>query len=166
MGPSGSGKSTFLDVISGRKLAKNITGEILLNGVSNPKALKKVSAYVLQDDSLLGNLTVRENILFSALFSMKSNIPYQIKKQRVEAIINEFGLKRVAESYIGTPIMRGISGGEKRRTSIACQLVTIPQVIFIDEPTSGLDSAASLHTMQKIVDLAKQYNLTVIATIH
>jgi ABC-type multidrug transport system ATPase subunit len=121
---------------------------------------------VLQDDSLLGNLTVRENILFSALFSMKSNIPYQIKKQRVEAIINEFGLKRVAESYIGTPIMRGISGGEKRRTSIACQLVTIPQVIFIDEPTSGLDSAASLHTMQKIVDLAKQYNLTVIATIH
>ncbi|CAG8572497.1 19771_t:CDS:1, partial [Racocetra persica] len=85
---------------------------------------------------------------------------------RVQQIIDEFGLSRVANSKIGTVFIRGVSGGEKRRASIACQVITLPKIIFLDEPTSGLDSAAAYHVMKSIGEMARKHKLTVIASIH
>jgi len=67
---------------------------------------------------------------------------------------------------IGTPIRKGISGGQKRRVSVASQLITSPKILFLDEPTSGLDSAASFEVMKFVRDIAKKYKVLVIASIH
>lgn len=164
MGPSGAGKSTFLDLLAGRKEPKNVSGEVLLNG--KPGNVKYVSTYVMQDDALMGVLTVRENIQFAADLCFPSIYTPLEKYARVQNIITEFGLERVADNKIGTVFVRGISGGEKRRCAIASQLLTLPKVIFLDEPTSGLDSAAAYNVMNAIVSMAKRYQLTVVASIH
>ncbi|KAG9293832.1 hypothetical protein G9A89_019170 [Geosiphon pyriformis] len=142
MGPSGAGKSTLLDLLAGRKDPKLVSGQILLNG--RPGYVKYVSTYVMQDDALMA----------------------QERRNRVETIIQEFGLSRVADSRIGTIFLRGVSGGEKRRASIASQVITVPKIIFLDEPTTGLDSAASYNVMSAIISMARKHKLTVIASIH
>ncbi|CAG8596605.1 3958_t:CDS:2, partial [Racocetra fulgida] len=149
-----NGKSTLLDVLAGRKDPKMVSGQILLNGA--PGDIKFVSQYVMQDDALMGVLTVKENIQFAA----------DLWAIRVQQIIEEFGLSRVANSKIGTVFIRGVSGGEKRRASIASQVITLPKIIFLDEPTSGLDSAAAYHVMKSIGEMARKHKLTVIASIH
>ncbi|CAG8487417.1 8826_t:CDS:2 [Ambispora leptoticha] len=164
MGPSGAGKSTLLDVLAGRKNPKLTTGEIYLNG--KPGQVKYVSTYVMQEDALMGVLTVRENIQFAADLCFPSSYSKAERKARVQAIITELGLDRVADSKIGTVFVRGVSGGEKRRASIATQVLTLPKIIFLDEPTSGLDAAASYNVMKAIVQMARNYKLTVVASIH
>ncbi|CAI2169225.1 14554_t:CDS:2 [Funneliformis geosporum] len=164
MGPSGAGKSSFLDLLAGRKDPKSISGEIYLNG--KPGEIKYVSTYVMQDDALMGVLTVRENIQFAADLCFPAEYSLENRKARVQTIIEEFGLERVADSKIGTVFVRGISGGEKRRCAIASQVLTLPKIIFLDEPTTGLDSAAAYNVMNAIVDMARKHKLTVIASIH
>lgn len=86
--------------------------------------------------------------------------------RRINGLLESFGLRQQADSIIGTPIRKGISGGQKRRVSVASQLITAPRILFLDEPTSGLDSAASWEVMSFIKDIAKKNNLIVIASIH
>ncbi|RIA93968.1 ABC transporter [Glomus cerebriforme] len=164
MGPSGAGKSTFLDLLAGRKDPKNVSGTVFLNG--KPGDVKYVSTYVMQDDALMGVLTVRENIQFAADLCFPTTYTQLEKYARIQNIIQEFGLERVADNKIGTVFVRGISGGEKRRCAIASQVLTLPKVIFLDEPTTGLDSAAAYNVMNAIVNMAKRYELTVVASIH
>jgi len=81
------------------------------------------------------------------------------KKERVERItslLNAFGIQNQAKTLIGTPIRKGISGGQKRRVSVASQLITRPKILFLDEPTSGLDSTASFEVMSFVKNLAKK----------
>jgi ABC-type multidrug transport system ATPase subunit len=85
---------------------------------------------------------------------------------RVQTLINSFGLKRQADTLIGTPIRKGISGGQKRRVSVASQLVTAPNILFLDEPTSGLDSVASLKVVSLLKEYAQKHKLIVVASIH
>ena len=80
---------------------------------------------------------------------------------RIDSLLQSFGLTAQADTLIGTPIRKGISGGQKRRLSVASQLVTDPKIIFLDEPTSGLDSAASWEVISFIKKMAKQYNVGV-----
>ncbi|CAG8492709.1 17935_t:CDS:2 [Acaulospora morrowiae] len=164
MGPSGAGKSSFLDLLAGRKDPKAVSGEILLNG--QPGVIKYVSTYVMQDDALMGVLTIRENIQFVGLSSFFADFTESERQARVQAIIEEFGLERVADSKIGTVFVRGVSGGEKRRCAIASQIITLPNIIFLDEPTTGLDSAAAYNVMKSIKAMAQGHGLTVIASIH
>nr|CAG8463766.1 2166_t:CDS:2 [Entrophospora candida] len=164
MGPSGAGKSTFLDLLAGRKNPSLVTGQMYLNG--KPGNVKYVSTYVMQDDALMGVLTVRENIQFAADLCFPETFTYEERRTRVQSIIEEFGLERVADSKIGTVFVRGISGGEKRRCAIASQVLTLPRVIFLDEPTTGLDSLAAYNVMNVIVSMAKSYRLTVVLSIH
>jgi ABC-type multidrug transport system ATPase subunit len=86
--------------------------------------------------------------------------------QRVEALINAFGLQNQSDVLIGTPIRKGISGGQKRRVTFASQLITSPRIVFLDEPTSGLDSHASYEVMNFVKNICKQHNILVIASIH
>jgi ABC-type multidrug transport system ATPase subunit len=79
--------------------------------------------------------------------------------RRIDGLLDAFGLTRQANSLVGTPIRKGISGGEKRRVSVASQLITSPKILFLDEPTSGLDSAASFEVMSFVKDVAVEYKV-------
>lgn len=79
---------------------------------------------------------------------------------RVDGLLDAFGLRSQRDTLIGTPIRKGISGGQKRRVSVASQLITGPKLLFLDEPTSGLDSAASWEVISFIKNIAKRNNVS------
>ncbi|XP_043700169.1 ABC transporter G family member 11 [Telopea speciosissima] len=165
MGPSGSGKSTLLDALSSR-LATNafLSGTILLNG-RKTKLSFGTAAYVTQDDNLIGTLTVRETISYSARLRLPDKMPWSDKQALVESTIIEMGLQDCADTVIGNWHLRGISGGEKRRVSIALEILMRPRLLFLDEPTSGLDSASAFFVTQTLRGLSRD-GRTVIASIH
>ncbi|MBA0604462.1 hypothetical protein Godav_017120 [Gossypium davidsonii] len=165
MGPSGSGKSTLLDALSSR-LAANafLSGTILLNG-RKTKLSFGTAAYVTQDDNLIGTLTVRETISYSARLRLPDKMPWSEKRVLVESTIIEMGLQDCADTVIGNWHLRGISGGEKRRVSIALEILMRPRLLFLDEPTSGLDSASAFFVTQTLRGLSRD-GRTVIASVH
>ncbi|SPO26351.1 related to ATP-binding cassette protein (ABC) transporter [Ustilago trichophora] len=162
MGPSGAGKSTLLDILSTRKIPSSGT----IATTVGARDVKSISSYVEQSDSLLGVLTVRETIWYSAKLSLPPSTPACDIDKRTDLIISDLGLSGVAHQKIGTPIQRGISGGQKRRVSIGCSLVTLPKILFLDEPTSGLDTFTAHEVIAAIRNLAKRHNIAVLATIH
>ncbi|KAE8674947.1 ABC transporter G family member 11 [Hibiscus syriacus] len=164
MGPSGSGKSTLLDALAGR-LSGNVvmTGNVLLNG---KKRLDYGSvAYVTQEDILLGTLTVRETITYSAQLRLPSSLNRKDIDDIVEGTITEMGLQECADRLIGNWHLRGISGGEKKRLSIALEILTRPHLLFLDEPTSGLDSASAFFVIQTLRNVGRD-GRTIITAIH
>lgn len=169
MGPSGSGKSTLLNVLAHRQsaLGANVSADIYINGsAANSKTFRRISAYVEQEDALVGSLTVRETLSFAARLSLPRTVSKTERIQRIESLITAFGLQGQSNTLIGTPIRKGISGGQKRRVSVAASLITSPKLLFLDEPTSGLDSAASFEVISFVKDIAKKHNLIVISSIH
>lgn len=163
MGPSGAGKSTILDVISKRTAATS--GSVTVNG--DPGAdMSSLASYVEQSDALLGVLTVRETIQYAARLSLDPSTPAGDVRARVETVVSELGLTDVVNSRIGNAVQRGISGGQKRRVTIASSLVTRPRILFLDEPTSGLDSRTSREVLSAIKSLARTHNILVVASIH
>ncbi|XP_076004157.1 broad substrate specificity ATP-binding cassette transporter ABCG2d [Genypterus blacodes] len=165
LGPTGSGKSSFLDVLAARKDPAGLSGEVLIDGAPQPSNFKCLSGYVVQDDVLMGTLTVRENLCFSAALRLPSSVPQKEKERRVNHIIRELGLTKVADSKVGTPLIHGISGGEKKRTSIGMEVITDPSVLFLDEPTTGLDAATAISVLQLLKRMASR-GKTVILSIH
>ncbi|EGC33021.1 hypothetical protein DICPUDRAFT_98693 [Dictyostelium purpureum] len=170
MGPSGSGKSTLLDILAERKSTGKITGKLLINGKEVGDAYKKYCSYVTQEDILLQTATVFETIKFYADLRLPG-VSEEDKIKRVEQVIEDVGLTKRRDSKVGgiLPggiILKGLSGGEKRRVSIGCGLVTNPSLIFLDEPTSGLDSVTALSIMKTLLDLTKTKGCTVIVSIH
>lgn len=165
MGPSGCGKTTLLDTLAGR-LAHTArhTGDIRVNGHKSDLSYGK-SAYVTQDDVLIGTLTVFETIYYSAKLRLPRSVPSKEKVQIVEDVIKELGLESTRDTYIGTWHLRGVSGGQRRRVSIGNELVVSPKLIFLDEPTSGLDSAAAYYVMAAVRRLAEHCR-TVVSVIH
>ncbi|KAG8092096.1 hypothetical protein GUJ93_ZPchr0012g20089 [Zizania palustris] len=165
MGPSGSGKSTLLDALAGR-LAANafLDGTVLLNGRKANLSFG-AAAYVTQDDNLIGTLTVRETISYSARLRLPDKMPTEEKRALVDGTIVEMGLQDCADTVVGNWHLRGISGGEKRRVSIALEILMRPRLLFLDEPTSGLDSASAFFVTQTLRGLARD-GRTVIASIH
>lgn len=167
MGPSGAGKTTLLNCLSGR-YQKNLilsSGEVFING-KPIKSLnyKAMIGFVPQDDILLECMTPRESIMFSA--ALTTNLHSEDRKILVDRLLQELGLSSCADTLIGGHIIRGISGGEKKRTSIAVEIVFNPSVLFLDEPTTGLDSYIALQIMNMLIRLSKERNSTIIATIH
>ncbi|KAL2607644.1 hypothetical protein R1flu_026217 [Riccia fluitans] len=165
MGPSGCGKSTLLDCLAGRT-SKNITvtGDIKLNG-RKQKISFGTAAYLAQECDLLGTLTVAETIYYSAKLRLPSSTPAKDLKLIVKNTIEEVGLQDSIDTPIGNWHQRGLSGGEKRRVSIAIALLTRPRLLFLDEPTSGLDSASSFHVVSTLRNLAHD-GRTVLCSIH
>jgi ABC-type multidrug transport system ATPase subunit len=127
--------------------------------------MSDVSSFVEQDDEHYGVLTVRETIAFASRLSA-SNFTRAETRNRVDEIILALGLQSCAGVKIGTPIQRGVSGGQKRRVTVGCGLVTFPRILFLDEPTSGLDSASAREVMTSIRRIAEAEGIIVIATIH
>ncbi|KAL5538216.1 hypothetical protein UlMin_043886 [Ulmus minor] len=165
MGPSGSGKSTLLDTLAGRLSGNAVmTGNILLNG-KKTRLDYGVAAYVTQEDLLLGTLSVRETITYSAHLRLPASLSKEEIEGIVEATIMEMGLQDCADRLIGNWHLRGVSGGEKKRVSIALEILTRPRLLFLDEPTSGLDSASSFFVIQTLRNIALD-GRTVISSIH
>lgn len=127
--------------------------------------LKTFQAYVTQDDVLLGTLTVKETITYSAHLRFPTSMSKEEFNGIVEATIMEMGLLECADTLIGNWHLRGISGGEKKRLSIALEILTRPCLLFLDEPTSGLDSASAFFVIQALRNVARD-GRTVISSIH
>ncbi|KAI0635999.1 hypothetical protein C8Q77DRAFT_1052354 [Trametes polyzona] len=167
MGASGAGKSTFLDILARKNKKGTVSGTTLVNGREIADAdFKKVMGFVDQEDTLMSTLTVYETVLYSALLRLPREMSLEAKKYRTLETMNELGILGIKDSRIGETGQRSISGGEKRRVSIACELVTSPSILFLDEPTSGLDAYNALSVIDSLVSLARDYNRTVVFTIH
>jgi ABC-type multidrug transport system ATPase subunit len=93
------------------------------------------------------------------LTSMFSSVSKSERMNKIDALLTAFGLTNQANTLIGTPIRKGISGGQKRRVSVASQLITSPKILFMDEPTSGLDSAAAYEVISFVKQIAKKHNV-------
>lgn len=169
MGASGAGKTSFLDILARKNKRGHASGDFYVNGEKvSDSDFKHVIGFVDQDDTMLPTLTVHETILNSALLRLPRDMGRAVKEQRVFEIEKELGIYHIRDSLIGSEEGRGrgISGGEKRRVGIACELVTSPSIIFLDEPTSGLDAYNAYNVIECLVTLAKEYKRTVILTIH
>ncbi|KAK4193266.1 putative ATP-dependent permease precursor [Podospora australis] len=169
MGASGAGKTTFLDILARKNKRGQVTGDFYVNGEKvSDVDYKNATGFVDQEDTMLPTLTVHETILTSALLRLPKDMGRAAKEQRVLEVEKQLGIHHIRDSLIGSEEGkgRGISGGEKRRVSIACELVTSPSILFLDEPTSGLDAYNAYNVIECLVTLAKTYKRTVIFTIH
>lgn len=165
LGPTGGGKSSLLDVLAARKDPCGLSGDVLINGAPRPANFKCISGYVVQDDVVMGTLTVRENLQFSAALRLPTTMGNQEKNERINKVIKELGLEKVADSKVGTQFIRGVSGGERKRTSIGMELITDPSILFLDEPTTGLDSSTANAVLLLLKRMSKQ-GRTIIFSIH
>ncbi|CAN8239439.1 unnamed protein product [Cochlearia groenlandica] len=166
LGPSGSGKSTLLNAVAGRLHGSNLTGKILANGAKPTKQTTKRTGFVAQDDLLYPHLTVRETLVFVALLRLPRNLTRDEKIKSAESAIKELGLEKCENTVVGNSFIRGISGGERKRVSIAHELLMNPSLLFLDEPTSGLDATAALRLVQNLAGLARGKGKTVVTSIH
>ncbi|KAI9776803.1 MAG: hypothetical protein M1839_009354 [Geoglossum umbratile] len=172
MGPSGSGKTSLLQSLAQRLNSTFFSeyqscGNITLNGaLPSASVIESVASFVTQDDdALLPLLTVRETLRFAAGIRLPSFMSKKEKDQRAEDVILKMGLKDCADNLIGGEFKKGISGGEKRRVSIAIQILTDPKVLLLDEPTSGLDAFTATSVVDALRTLADE-GRTIIMTIH
>uniref|UniRef100_A0A4W3GVQ9 ATP-binding cassette, sub-family G (WHITE), member 2b n=1 Tax=Callorhinchus milii TaxID=7868 RepID=A0A4W3GVQ9_CALMI len=167
LGPTGSGKTSLLDVLAHRKNPKGIkSGQVQLNGQFVDSSSHQPSAYVVQDDILMGTLSVRENLEFSANLRLsKKEYNAEERQKKVNEVIQELGLQDCASTKIGTEFLRGISGGERKRCSIGMELITSPSLLFLDEPTTGLD-ANTANSIMHLLYMLSRNSRTIIFSIH
>ena len=167
MGPSGAGKTTLLTVLNG--YLRPTSGEVRVNGESLYAiydALRGSIGYVPQDDLLHPELTVKEAIGYSAKFRLPSDYSEEEIERRVQQTMKDLGLDHLANTIIGSPIKKVLSGGQRKRVNIALELVTDPALMFLDEPTSGLAADDTVALIDLLSNLAKRYGKTIIVTIH
>ena len=172
LGPSGSGKSTLLNLLARRlhsSLVMNFqqSGNISYNGVEPTNStIRSLTSYVEQEDGgLLPSLTVRETLRYAALLRLPRWMPKQQKIQKAEEVIAQTGLTHCADTLIGSEFIKGISGGEKRRVTIAIQILTDPKILLADEPTSGLDAWTARSLVKLLQKLALE-GRTVVCSVH
>ena len=171
IGASGAGKSSLLNVLAGRTRhggAHQIGGGISINGTPiDPVRYRDRIAYVMQQDALTATATPRECFHFSAALRLpaKEGSDAGARTARVERLLASLSLAKCADTFVGSPMIRGVSGGEKKRTAIGVEIVTDPSLLFLDEPTSGLDSYAAYNVVQILRKLAAG-GCAVLCTIH
>ncbi|KAL0267307.1 UNVERIFIED_CONTAM: hypothetical protein PYX00_009618 [Menopon gallinae] len=163
MGPSGAGKSTLLNVLAGYT-SRGAKGRICINGKernpNNTEEFRRFSCYIQQDDYLRMELKVCEAMMYTADLKLGCSMSRQKKKEQIIELLNMLGLSHCWE----TPT-QGLSGGQKKRLSVALELISNPPIIFLDEPTTGLDSSSCSQCVSLLKFLAQQ-GRTVVCTIH
>ncbi|TYK03309.1 ABC transporter G family member 9-like [Cucumis melo var. makuwa] len=164
LGPSGSGKSTLLTALSGR-LGGRLDGSITYNGKLFSSEMKHRIGFVTQDDILHPHLTVAETLVFTALLRLPNTLTKQEKLAEVEITISQLGLTRCKSTIVGSPVLRGVSGGERKRVCIGQEMLINPSLMFLDEPTSGLDSTTAQTIVTMMGEFAKG-GRTVVMTVH
>ncbi|XP_051133897.1 ABC transporter G family member 9-like [Andrographis paniculata] len=168
LGPSGSGKTTLLTALGGRlgaAAAGTLSGTVTYNGRPYSNGMKRNTGFVTQDDILYPHLTVTETLVYTAVLRLPRTMPTPEKAQHAEAVLAQLGLARCRHSVIGGGLLRGVSGGERKRVSIAQEMLINPSLLFLDEPTSGLDSTTAQRIVSTMSELCKD-SRTVVMTIH
>lgn len=168
MGASGAGKTTMLNVLAGFvKSGVKVSGSIGVNGLPvTPDKMRQVSAFVHQEDVILQTMTVREAVLFSAMLKLPPSMTREEKQRRALDVAALLNLTKTLDSVVGSATIKGISGGEKRRLSLACEMITNPSILWLDEPTTGLDTFTAYKVAKILVTLAQLHHRTVVCTIH
>lgn len=165
MGPSGAGKTTFMDLLTLEGAGGRRIGHVDLNGAPiTPAVFKKHCSYVPQHDSGWPFLSCRESLQFAADLYMTSGAAE--RKRRVEELIKTMGLESCQNTRVGNEFLKGLSGGQKRRLSLAVAFLKDPLVVFLDEVTSGLDAAAAAGVAKFLQDLAHSQDVIIVCTIH
>ncbi|CAN1171478.1 Pleiotropic drug resistance protein 2 [Linum perenne] len=166
VGASGAGKTTLMDVLAGRKTGGYIEGSITISGYpKNQQTFARVSGYCEQNDIHSPYVTVYESLIFSAWLRLSSDISEETRKMFVEEVMELIELNPIRDALVGHPGVDGLSTEQRKRLTIAVELVANPSIIFMDEPTSGLDARAAaivMRTVRNTVDTGR----TVVCTIH
>ncbi|CAN6456247.1 unnamed protein product [Victoria cruziana] len=166
MGVSGAGKTTLMDVLAGRKTGGYITGSIKISGYpKKQETFARVSGYCEQNDIHSPHVTVYESLVYSAWLRLPPEVDSATRKLFVEEVMELVELSSLRESLVGLPGVNGLSTEQRKRLTIAVELVANPSIIFMDEPTSGLDARAAaivMRTVRNTVDTGR----TVVCTIH
>ncbi|XP_071841409.1 uncharacterized protein [Apostichopus japonicus] len=164
MGPSGSGKTVLLTTLAGRQSCQ--AGTVLLDGNSLDKKLRRKIGFVLQDDVFLPNLSLHETLMYTARLRLPSNRKSDEVATRVRWVETKLDLIKCKNTRIGNISNRGLSGGEKKRASIACELLHQPAVLILDEPTSGLDSDSAYKLIKLLKKIAISSQTAIVLSIH
>lgn len=166
MGVSGAGKTTLLDVLAGRKNNGYIEGNITVSGYQKKQdTFARVTGYCEQNDIHSPLVTVYESLLYSAWLRLPRDIDPESRELFVEEVMELIELKPLGNALVGFPNVNGLSIEQRKRLTIAVELVANPSIIFMDEPTSGLDARAAaivMRTVRNTVDTGR----TVVCTIH
>uniref|UniRef100_A0A7S2LEQ2 ABC transporter domain-containing protein n=1 Tax=Leptocylindrus danicus TaxID=163516 RepID=A0A7S2LEQ2_9STRA len=171
MGPSGAGKTSLLNILAGRASSHGnltIESDVRLDGKTidptNPNN-RKLVAFVAQDDSLPASTTPREAIKFSAKLRLPNTTTDDEIDNITERMLKELGLESCSDTFVGGPLLKGLSGGERKRTSVGVELVVKPDIVFLDEPTSGLDSFSAVQLVN-LLHKVSNAGASVLMTIH
>ncbi|KAK2446080.1 pleiotropic drug resistance protein [Trifolium repens] len=166
MGISGAGKTTLMDVLSGRKTTGYIQGEITISGYpKKQETFARISGYCEQTDIHSPHVTVYESLVYSAWLRLPSEVDSSTRKMFIEEVMELIELTSIRDALVGLPGVNGLSTEQRKRLTIAVELVANPSIIFMDEPTSGLDARAAaivMRTVRNTVDTGR----TVVCTIH
>ncbi|KAL8501204.1 hypothetical protein ACS0TY_020672 [Phlomoides rotata] len=166
VGVSGAGKTTLMDVLAGRKTGGYIEGSITVSGYpKNQATFARVSGYCEQNDIHSPYVTVHESLVYSAWLRLASDVNAETRKMFVEEVMDLVELNPLRHAIVGLPGVDGLSTEQRKRLTIAVELVANPSIIFMDEPTSGLDARAAaivMRTVRNTVDTGR----TVVCTIH
>ncbi|XP_038984626.1 ABC transporter G family member 36-like [Phoenix dactylifera] len=166
MGVSGAGKTTLMDVLAGRKTGGYIDGSITISGYpKKQETFARISGYCEQNDIHSPHVTVYESLVYSAWLRLPADVDSATRKMFVEEVMELVELTSLREALVGLPGVNGLSTEQRKRLTIAVELVANPSIIFMDEPTSGLDARAAaivMRTVRNTVDTGR----TVVCTIH
>ncbi|KAJ4757004.1 ABC transporter G family member 36 [Rhynchospora pubera] len=166
MGVTGAGKTTLMDVLAGRKTGGYIDGSIKISGYpKNQETFARVSAYCEQVDIHSPFVTVHESLIFSAWLRLPSEVDPDTRKMFIEEVMELVELTSLRGSIVGTAGVNGLSTEQRKRLTIAVELVANPSIIFMDEPTSGLDARAAAIVMRTVRNTVNT-GRTVVCTIH
>lgn len=165
IGAPDSGATTLLQVLARRHTKGTVSGEILLDRKRIDKSIHIKVGYIPKEDINLPSLTVRETLVFGLI--MRSNLAPNGKlfKERIEAVLQLLGLDHVANTIVGDQMVRGISGGERRRVSLGVESVVGHKIILADSPTNGLDAQAAYEVIKAARVLADSRITSLMATI-
>ncbi|XP_051119662.1 pleiotropic drug resistance protein 1-like [Andrographis paniculata] len=166
MGVSGAGKTTLMDVLAGRKTGGYIDGAITISGYpKNQETFARISGYCEQNDIHSPNVTVHESLIYSAWLRLPQEVDEQTRKMFIEEVMELVELKPLRGALVGLPGVSGLSTEQRKRLTIAVELVANPSIIFMDEPTSGLDARAAAIVMRTVRNTVNT-GRTVVCTIH
>ncbi|EMS67534.1 Pleiotropic drug resistance protein 4 [Triticum urartu] len=166
MGVSGAGKTTLMDVLAGRKTGGYIEGEITVSGYpKKQETFARISGYCEQNDIHSPHVTIYESLVFSAWLRLPAEVDSERRKMFIEEIMDLVELTSLRGALVGLPGVNGLSTEQRKRLTIAVELVANPSIIFMDEPTSGLDARAAAIVMRTVRNTVNT-GRTVVCTIH